>query len=275
MIKAKKNYWEGRNISSQKIKRYIPLWFYKLNRFRFGDEDFLATRLRYFKKRIKILDVACGGGQDVLPRFGDVYGVDIRGFPREQVMEKGYKNALEYLDQNENKIIPYQNLIFDVVCMLQLNAHIPIKIFIDLLHQTRLLLKEKGLLLIIGEFYSKGLIPKLLERINKKGFENYISGLEHYYLGNKKEFVKNLREQNLKIINHQYIWGNFLPYNHISAWLFHSGYKLLYNLSRRAKIVSFVYDALFGFLEVIISKLISKNANTSVIHGFVIEKKSS
>ncbi len=181
MIKVKKHYWEGRSISSQRIKRYIPLWFYKLNQFRFGDENFLISRLRNFKKKIKVLDVACGGGQNILPRYGDVYGVDIKGFPREQVMEKGYKKALKYLVQNDKKIIPYQNIKFDVACMLQLNAHIPVNVFNDLLLQARLLLKENGLILIIAEFYSKGLIPRLLVRINKKGFENYISGLEHYY----------------------------------------------------------------------------------------------
>ena len=100
---SRKNYWQGRNVSSNKLKRYIPFSLYKLNRFRFGDEEFIIKHIKNFKNNMRVLDIGCGVGQYILPKYGNIFGVDIKGFPRENVIKIGYRNALEYIEEDAKK----------------------------------------------------------------------------------------------------------------------------------------------------------------------------
>jgi len=111
---------------------------------RLGTETFFThqlSRISKTKGSIKILDVGCGWGQHIAdPEHHHFYGVDIEGFPKAMTLEKGYKEAREYA---ENNAIYYNNVSFDVALLINVNAHLPDELLSSLLSEVAKKLKPK------------------------------------------------------------------------------------------------------------------------------------
>jgi 2-polyprenyl-3-methyl-5-hydroxy-6-metoxy-1,4-benzoquinol methylase len=248
------NYWESRSLQKGKSFQRLfakgallrNLFIRALFSMRLGNEIFLSRQLFNFSKTTTIsavLDIGCGWGQNCA-RTGDVsfYWVDIKGFPREQALHKGYREALEYGD---NLTVPYQSSFFDVVIMINLLAHIPDDVLARLLEESRRLVKPGGRILIAAECDNDGLSYSLMNRLSSSRLKTLVAGMDHKHFRTERDVDKILTESGLSIVCKETICGHFQPF--ILYWTFATGtspYRQLRYVSIAADIVLSVLDAL-------------------------------
>jgi SAM-dependent methyltransferase len=231
---------------------------------RLGNEMFLARCLSQMSKAteaIAVLDIGCGWGQH-LARAKNVslYGVDIKGFPREQALRKGYVEALEYADGLK---IPYQSSFFDMIIMFNLTAHIPDRVFTGLLQESRRLAKPGARLLIAAECNNAGLSYALMNGISPRRLGSMISAMDHKNFKNEKELDEFLSKQGLSIVGKETICGHFLPFIHYWTFLFGT------SPYRQLRYLSIVADIMISALDSLAAKLTKNISGKRFIVGYV------
>ena len=99
------------------------------------------------EKKLKILDLGCGGGHERLNTYGTVYGIDIS---RESIKnaKKIYPHAIE---GDITKRLPYKSNFFDVVFCSEVFGHIDKKDKEKFLQEIKRVLMPGGYLVMSAE----------------------------------------------------------------------------------------------------------------------------
>jgi SAM-dependent methyltransferase len=231
---------------------------------RLGNEMFLSRNLFELSKGsrpVTVLDIGCGWGQHIA-RTENVsfYGVDIRGFPREHALRKGYREALEYGD---DMMIPYQSSFFDLIIMFNLTAHIPDHVFSKLLNESRRLARPGAKLLIAAELNNKGLSYSLMKRFSSQRVSALIAGMDHTNFKFENEMDGFLSKQGLSVARKETICGQFLPFIHYWTFLFRT------SPYRQLRYISIFADMIISALDTAAEKLTINKSGKRFIAGYV------
>ncbi|HUI93291.1 MAG TPA: class I SAM-dependent methyltransferase [Chitinivibrionales bacterium] len=231
---------------------------------RLGNEMFLSRRLDALSKAkgpFTVLDIGCGWGQH-LARAKNVlfYGVDIKGFPREQALRKGYREALEYGD---GMTIPYPSSFFDMIIMFNLTAHITDAIFSGLLDESKRLARPGATLLIAAECNNDGLSYRLMNKFSPRRLKALIAGMDHNNFKYEKETDRFLSEKGLSVKRKETICGQFLPFIHYWTFVFGA------SPYRQLRYISIVADAVLSVLDNIASFMAGAMEGKRFITGYV------
>jgi SAM-dependent methyltransferase len=231
---------------------------------RLGNSLFLSRHLSgllAIKRPITVLDIGCGWGQNIT-RTGDVsfFGVDIKGFPREQALRKGYREALEYRDDGT---IPYQSSFFDMIIMFNLTAHLPDPIFDRLLYESRRVARPGARLLIAAECNNTGFSYALMNKFSSRRLGAMIAGMDHKNFKYEDEMDKFLSERGLSIERKETICGHFLPFIHYWAFFFGT------SPYRQLRYVSIFADMIISAMNAVAGKLTKNISGKRFVVGYV------
>lgn len=201
-----KNYWENRNaksnfLSSLKRKILYSSWinvFYPFVSIRFGDEKYIKDTLAE-ANTVTILDIACGAGKDILVYYSqNCIGIDIDGYPKEEVIKKGYKEALVYNQPDYNFQL---NEPIDIISCINLNAHIPFEALEKILNTAFKYCRNGAHIIFVAEFYGGYSYEKHFK--NEKNRNDLVNEMEHFYFESEDRFLKKLYQAfpKLELIN--------------------------------------------------------------------------
>jgi SAM-dependent methyltransferase len=231
---------------------------------RLGNEMFLSRHLSDLSKEgrpLAVLDIGCGWGQHLgRTKNALFYGVDIKGFPREHALCKGYRDALEYGDDMK---IPYQSSFFDLIIMFNLNAHIPDKVFAKLLDESKRLARPGARLLIAAECNNAGLSYGLMNRFSNRRLSALVAGMDHTNFKFESEMDEFLSKQGLAIARKETICGQFLPFIHYWTFLFRT------SPYRQLRYVSIFADMILSALDAAADTLTINKSGKRFIVGYV------
>ena len=216
-------YWEIRTPIRKSFRAFLKndVIVSRLFNLRAGSEGFLKRKIESIRERnsiqiAKVLDIACGWGVSfATSEKVEFYGVDIEGFPREVTLGNGYKDAREYGDDLS---IPYEDQSFDVVTILNLNAHVSNDLYSKLLSQARRKLKPDGVVLIVAELNNRGWSYNLMRRLDHRRFDKMVAGMDHSNFVFEKDFDSFLAGAGLETVSKSTIIGNILPFFHYTSW---------------------------------------------------------
>ncbi len=119
------------------------------------------------KRKIKILDVGCGGGHEKLNVFGKVYGVDIS----EESLKNASKIYFEIKKGDIAKKIPYPTNYFDIVYCVEVFGHIDRKDKEGFLGEIARVLKNNGYVIMSAETEGNNWLVNLLKK--KKVYKKF------------------------------------------------------------------------------------------------------
>lgn len=239
---------------------FIKLFF----SIRLSNEIFLSRHIslcKAGKQPVTILDIGCGWGQNFArTKNAFFYGVDIKGFPREQALRKGYREALEY---NDDKTIPYQSSFFDMIIMFNLTAHLPDQIFAGLLDESRRCARPGAVILIAAECNNAGLSYAFMNRFSSHRLTTMISAMDHKNFKNENEMDEFLSEHGLSIKHKETICGHFLPFIHYVAFFFGIAPY------RQLRYLSIAVDMIISVLNSVADKLTINKSGKRFVVGYV------
>ena len=178
--KAVDDFYEGKFIENKDAKGMLPsiipevlkkhIWkFFVKTSLILRYQEFFCKYLDGIKKKkdkLDILDLACGGGNNFLKEFGDVYGVDIS----KQSIEVARKNY-DYCFVADIFNLPFEDKMFDAVVSFELVEHVSEDKLDMFLKEVKRVLKDDGLSLhyyvvdsqcVLGRFIKK--YPDLYEK---------------------------------------------------------------------------------------------------------------
>lgn len=181
-------------------------------------------KIRDSKNKIKILDIACGGGgmakslKRKFPNF-DFYGCDISKIAIAEAKNK--TNDVKFIVSNAQNL-PFKNKEFDLVYMNSVLDH---------LEKPNLAVKEASRVLKNGGVFLS-LTPLEASLFNLHGFFSYFKSFRSHrlkYLGhihafNKKSLKKLIENEGFKIENNVFDWLYFaqlvdITYYFLTAFL--------------------------------------------------------
>lgn len=201
-----KNYWKDRKAKSNFLSgykrkllnsRFVNI-FYPFVSVRLGDEKFIKEALSGLNRNT-ILDIACGAGKDILVlNSKSCIGIDIEGYPSEEVYKRGYKAALVY--SGPDYFFKLDEPI-DIVSCINLNAHIPFESLEKILNQSFEQCRKNAHLLLVNEYYGGYTYEKHFKNTEKRNA--LINKMEHYYFESEDSFLNKLGMAfpNLKMIH--------------------------------------------------------------------------
>ncbi|MGE4233899.1 MAG: class I SAM-dependent methyltransferase [Bacteriovoracia bacterium] len=139
-LDQKDPFYEGRFVTTIKTSRGLKSWAqHAINR----RLRFITEQLNEYSKKhgtnLKILDLACGGGLELLNKYGEVTGVDLSQKSLEQAAQI-YKMAVRADASN----LPFCQSSFDVVIASDFFGHIPASGKTAILKETARVLKPGG-----------------------------------------------------------------------------------------------------------------------------------
>ncbi|GEM_PF-2607543 len=274
MLNSSSKYWTSRN-SFNNSMLLIKKFLFKhglakpLLSIRYGDEVYIAEMIREYKKKmsisahssINILDVGCGAGVDIA-FFGidHYYGVDIDGFPREVAIEKGYHDARNY---GVNLQIPYKDNSFHVALIIDVNAHINEKQFLNILTEISRVLKKDGLVIIVAELNNSGISYNYFRTNSPKLYYEFIEAMDHINNQYEIEFDQSLNSGSIVILHKKILIGQLLPLIH---YFF---YFKINTTSKLFKFLSIFIDVLLSFADQLINKFVFGKKNKSFLVAYV------
>ncbi len=201
-----KNYWQNRNAKANflsRLKRKIlySAWInlvYPLVSIRFGDEKYIKDMLAG-ESGLTVLDIACGAGKDILVYYSqNCIGIDIEGYPKEEVIKKGYTEALVYKEPDYDF---HLHVPVDVISCINLNAHIPFDVLKKILNTAFTYCRKNAQLVLIGEFYGGYSYERHFK--NSRRRNDLIQTMEHFYFEEEEEFLTKIRAAfpNLELVS--------------------------------------------------------------------------
>jgi len=208
---------------------------------RCANEKYIAMHI---KQRLKILDIACGAGNEFLAKKGIVYGVDIQGCPLGIPKSKGYKDARYWLDNFE---LPFGES-FDLIFCSNLNAHVDFDTFKKMISACLPELKTGGAVLFINEYETKNILERVMKSFPEK-YTRYKVNAHHNFLTTQIEFLDRVSEIDDLSLIHSSRLSMFQPFIHFLWW--NNPNKLP---SKGSKFLCILFDIVFSFLEVFIPK---------------------
>jgi SAM-dependent methyltransferase len=266
-----KQYWEDRavrpaNSLGSVIKR-SPLsrnLVDVLFSVRASDEIFLSKVLR--EKGVRsVLDVACGPGKTVIPSIADyVAGVDIKGFPAQLALGKGYDECVEYEPPDYEFELSRQ---VDAVTAINLNAHIPPDSYRRILDRALRFLRPGGTLVLIHEYDNDGASYRWMRRRPDK-FDRFVKGMEHWHLRFEQEFLDEIEDtlRGLRLVRRRPLTAGFLPSMHYYA------YSAQRNPGRFLQACFLATDIPISILNYLQGRLFT-GRNKCFLVGYVYEKQ--
>jgi SAM-dependent methyltransferase len=221
---AQKNYWQERSVRSggrigSMLKRAVATraLMNLLFSVRTADEVFLAKALSS-RGVTSVLDVACGAGKTLLPAVARyVAGVDIRGYPAQQALAKGYGECVEYDPPGYDFEIAKP---VDAATIINLNAHISQESYAAILQRTIRFVRRGGFIILVNEYDNDGLSYRWMRRRPGK-FQRFVSGMEHWHLGYEADFLAFVgnRFPGLRLVERRPLAASILPSLHYYAYL--------------------------------------------------------
>jgi len=250
------NYWVqnsiGRKLQRSRLNRFKNSKIVnKLFRSRSPNEAYIAMHV---KAGSRILDIACGAGQTALVKYGEVYGVDLEGFPVDECIKIGYKDAKIW---KRDLAIPFKGK-FDVVFCSNLNAHIDFQTLINILNTVVDILKNDGCILFVNEYEGSSFLEVQM-RSNPFKYDLYKSNADHLFITSENEWVSEINKlEFLKLVDTTKL-STFLPSIHYYWW--RSGNNLEISLFK--KNIFYALDFIFSIFEFFVKES----------HGFYVGHK--
>lgn len=184
-------YYEGKFVENKDAKGMLPgflpekikflIWKFFVNySLILYYQKFFVRYLSILKKekeRLKILDLACGGGNSFLKEFGEVHGVDIS---RKSIEVAKNNYDICYVADIYN--LPFADKSFDVVTSFELVEHIPHDKFGIFLQEINRVLKDDGISLHYYVVDSQCLLGRFIKRYPDLFKKYFVEKDGHYGL---------------------------------------------------------------------------------------------
>jgi 2-polyprenyl-3-methyl-5-hydroxy-6-metoxy-1,4-benzoquinol methylase len=280
------NYWSNRKrteVSMLEFFRKSHVLTYisgSILPMRFGNEMKVLNWLKKIKPE-NVLDIACGVGKIQIPTLCEnAVGIDIPGYPKDSILNKRYKKALEYAAPDYDFSLS-DFLKPNVITIINLNAHIATQTFFSILNGALKNTNQgKVYILMINEYNGNNLSYSLMKKLNAEKFRKMVDAQQHDYFSTRKAFISSFKNQFPQLKTESSVAvATFPPLIHWWAYLFNNKSTNYFE-----KGVSPLLNALFlvleipiGILDSLYMKLFPKKALESAYicgHLFSVEKNT-
>ncbi|MBC8232623.1 methyltransferase domain-containing protein [bacterium] len=203
-------FYEGRFLHTRRLRKDA---FSKLiSRFRIVFPDIGYYRQRFLKKcfdnkRGIVLDLGCGGGNELLTTIGPVVGIDLS-----LLSLQGARNIYNQVVHANATELPFNDETFDYIISLDLLGHIPIQYKNAFISEVYRVLKRGGETVHYIETDSRHPLfqfAKKTPELFQKYFIESVGG--HYGLEYPSDVIARFRNSGFKSIYEQGAWGFFWP----------------------------------------------------------------
>ena len=267
---AQKNYWQGRPIHggsriASMLKRSVATraLMNLLFSVRTADEVFLAKAL-ISRGVTSVLDVACGAGKTLLPTVArHVAGVDIRGYPVQQALAKGYGECVEYDAPGYEFEIAKP---VDAATIINLNAHVSQESYATILERTLRFVRPGGTVILVNEYNNDGISYRWMRRRAHK-FQRFVNGMEHWHLGYEADFLTFVADRvpELRLVERQPLVASLLPSLHYYAYVAESDPG---PIARKALVLADIPISIANNVQ----RSLAEAFNKSFLVGYVYER---
>ena len=159
-----------------------------------------------FGERGDILDVGCGGGTEILTRFGTVTGIDLSGRSCERAA-KTYSRAV----QSDVAHTPFPDNSFDYVVGSDVFGHIPVEGKGIAIAEFRRVLKPGGLLLLVIECLGDSFLWKFARGRSDLWHKHFVLQDGHFGLESAEVTLSRFQEAGLRRVvmnrSHSDFWS--------------------------------------------------------------------
>lgn len=189
------------------VKKIIWLFFVKFSLI-LRYQKFFIKYLKTIRKKndadIKILDLACGGGNSFLKEFGEVHGLDIS---RQSINVA--KNYYDYCYVADIYNLPFVDKSFDVIASFELIEHIPEDKFNIFLNEIKRVLKDDGISLHYFVVDSQCRLGKFIKRYPDL-FNKYFVEKDGHHGLRKASDIKKIFDEHFNVLEFKTIFARFL-----------------------------------------------------------------
>jgi len=216
---------------------------------------------RFFEKSLnaiipnneaKILDFGCGGGAEILPRFGSVTGVDLSVSSLLEV-----RQLYDRVYQIDGDHLPFPEAFFDCVYTSHVFGHIPLNRKTRVIAEIYRVLKPGGYLISSIECDSESIVYKKAKKHPELFSKCYVEEWGHYGLELPQANFKRFREAGflaiveLADIHKGYLrpitsYKNLLAYKGKDSFLY--GLGAVSNFINKRSILTRAIDFSFGLM---------------------------
>lgn len=162
------------------------------------------SRLKRENRELKILDLACGGGNSFLEEFGEVYGVDFS--------HQSIEVAKEYYDHcfvADIYNLPFADASFDVVTSFELVEHIPSDRLDSFFQEIKRVMKPDAISMHYFVVDSQCSLGKFIKKYPEYYNEYFIEKDGHYGLRGATETL-SLMKQEFDVVEYKSIFAKML-----------------------------------------------------------------
>lgn len=197
-------YYEGKVVTTHKLEKTYTLMS-KMNR-RFS---IVYKRERYYDNMLKkggsILDLGCGGGNEIFKKYGYVAGIDIS--------MRSVENANKIYDaavQGDIEYLPFKSNSFDYVVGADVFGHIPINRKASVIAEMSRVLKAQGKIIMIIECDSANMLIKKAKKYPALWNKYFVDADGHVGLELSRNIIERFKKMGYFVTDtrkiYTYIW---------------------------------------------------------------------
>jgi len=169
---------------------------------------FFASMLHRYARGASILDLGCGGGHTIFPKFGPTIGLDLSFSSLRNAARIYQRTALADTSQ-----LPFEDNVFDVVLSNEVLGHIPLDLKDAVLFETKRVLRDEGI--SIHAIETLGAVRRFAQHLDPELFEHYfIQQYGHVGMELPSETIARFERCGFKTLYARNRWNLLWPPEH-------------------------------------------------------------
>jgi SAM-dependent methyltransferase len=168
----RQEFYEGRwsktkGMGTSKKQPGLLTWYREFRyQYQWQRARFFSSMLHRYARGASILDLGCGGGHTIFPKFGPTIGLDLSFSSLRNAARIYQRTALADTSQ-----LPFEDSVFDVVLSSEVLGHIPLDLKDAVLCETKRVLRDGGI--SIHAIETLGVVRRFAQNLDPELFEQY------------------------------------------------------------------------------------------------------